>query len=149
VFTIWTGLITPPAQLLYYGFFFALGWFIENNRILLNHFNLHYKTYIGIGIVLSLINAVILNFHFVKSIPELQDIAYRFSVAIQTTCFVFGLVGLFNVLFSEYSNTGRYLATSAFWVYLIHNPVVLATQLLLLDSFVPPVLRFPVVIIVA
>ncbi|HPV56516.1 MAG TPA: hypothetical protein PKW61_05260, partial [Tenuifilaceae bacterium] len=42
-----------------------------------------------------------------------------------------------------------YVADSAYWVYLIHMPFVLITQLLLLNSAVPGILRFPIVVSVA
>jgi glucans biosynthesis protein C len=148
VLTIWTGLITPIPQLLYYGFFFSVGWFIEKHRSLLDHFGRTYKFQLVMAFLLSLANAAILNLHFINGMQPWEGALYRFSLSIQTIFFSFGLIGLFNTVFSASSSAGRYLAMSAFWVYLIHNPIVLTTQVMLVESFVPPVLRFPVVIVV-
>lgn len=149
VLSIWTGLITPVAQLAYYGFFFFVGWRLERSRSLLARFGNHYKTLLALGLGLSLINAYILNVYFVGGIVPVYDVLFRLSVAFQSVALVFGAIGLFQTKFSAPSALSRYLATSAYWVYLVHNPMVLTLQLLLLQSAVPGLLRFPLVIIIA
>jgi glucans biosynthesis protein C len=150
VITIWTGLRPPVSQLLYYGFFFFLGVLIERNRHLLIQSSNYYHFLLGVSLVLGLINFFLLNFYFshVEN-AGFYDLLFRFSLATQTISTVFGLLGYFYLRFPDATDTGIYLSKSAYWVYLVHNPVVLTVQLLLLDSMVPGFLRFPLVIITA
>ncbi len=150
VFTIWTGLRPPLAQLFYYGFFFLMGLYLENNRQRLGAMGNSFLWLIAAGFLLSLVNFTVLNFYLVEDNHQwIIEKLYRFSLGCQSIFIVFGLIGLFYSKFLEPSETGKYLARSSYWVYLIHNPVVLFMQLILLESVVPATLRFPVVLIVS
>ncbi|MDE0188642.1 MAG: acyltransferase family protein, partial [bacterium] len=45
----------------------------------------------------------------------------------------FGLMGLFRVLLPRERRGIRYLSDSAYWVYLVHLPLVVAAQMLVFD----------------
>jgi hypothetical protein len=50
--------------------------------------------------------------------------AQQILIAISTSLFVFGFIALFLVYFHAYSRTLAYLMESAYWVYIIHLPIV-------------------------
>lgn len=147
--TIWVGFFTPVAQLLYYGSFFFVGWLLQEHRRLLASFSSVYVGFLSTGIILSIGNSTLLNLFFTKDVvPTAYLMFFRLGYALQTVLMVVGLIGWFNKVFSAPGNGKRYFADSAYWVYLIHNPIVLTLQLVMLESWVSPVLRFPIVVIV-
>jgi peptidoglycan/LPS O-acetylase OafA/YrhL len=133
---------------LYYCLFFALGFILENHRELFGSFNKVYKPFLLAGSLLSVLTLYMVN-TYGETLPPMSSpiIALKFVFALQTMLLVIGFIGLFNAAFREPSPFWKYIADAAYWVYLIHMPVVLTTQLLLRDSMVPGVLRFPIVII--
>lgn len=145
--SIWTGFVIPIPQFLYYLFFFALGWALENKRELFLSFAHNYKVFIIVGTVL--------NFVVLSSINSVTDNWFATSgwlkvlLAFQTMLLSMGFIGLFTKEFKKPHPFWRYFSDSAYWVYLIHLPIVLTTELLLLNSPVPGILRFPIVILVA
>ena len=147
--SIWPGLFIPPSQFLYYCFFFVLGFILEGHRELFGSFNRVYKPFLLAGSLLSILTLYIVNMYG-EALPPLSSpiILLKFIFALQSMLLVIGFIGLFNAVFREPSPFWKYIADAAYWVYLIHMPVVLTTQLLLRDSVVPGILRFPVVITV-
>jgi glucans biosynthesis protein C len=147
--SIWTGFIIPLPQLLYYLFFFVLGWMLEEKRGLFLSFSDSYKLFLIVGtmlnfLILYLVNSEIVELHSTYFLSGL-----KFLFSIQTMLLTVGFIGLFNGTVKKSKPFWSYIADSAYWVYLIHMPIVLTTQLLLLNSPVPGLLRFPVVILVA
>lgn len=51
------------------------------------------------------------------------------GTALTAWCMIFGLIGLFLRYFSQPSPRQRYLSDSAYWLYLVHPPVLVALQL--------------------
>lgn len=146
--SIWPGWVIPLSQFLYYCLFFTLGFILENHRELFGSFNKIYKPFLLAGSLLSVLTLYMVN-TYGEILPSMSSpiIALKFAFALQTMLLVIGFIGLFNAVFREPSPFWKYIADAAYWVYLIHMPVVLTTQLLLRESMVPGVLRFPIVII--
>lgn len=145
--SIWTGFVIPLPQFLYYLFFFVLGWWLENQRNLFGSFVSAYKPFLFAGIVLNFLVLYLLNFETGLSTSGLMGLKSLFSV--QTMLLVIGSIGLFMATFKTPSFFWSYIADSAYWVYLIHMPIVLIAQLLLVNSSMPGVLKFPIVIFAA
>jgi glucans biosynthesis protein C len=147
--TIWVGMVIPVPQFLYYFFFFSLGFLLEDHRELFVSFNRVYKPFLAAGTVLSFVTVYLVNVYgATAAVTSLPVVLLKFTFALQTVLLVVGFIGMFNAVFREPSAFWKYIADSAYWVYLLHMPVVMATQLLLRGSAVPGVLRFPAVIIV-
>jgi glucan biosynthesis protein C len=146
--SIWAGWFIPVSQFLYYCFFFILGFILEGHRELFGSFNKIYRPFLLAGSLLSVLTLYIVN-TYGETLPPMSSpiIVLKFIFAGQTMLLVIGFIGLFNDVFREPSAFWKYIADAAYWVYLVHMPVVLTTQLLLRDSVVPGILRFPVVII--
>jgi len=146
--SIWTGFIIPIPQFIYYIFFFAVGWVLESRRELFHSVTSSYKTFVIVGILLSFFTVVLINSNTQLSNPN-GVLVLKFLFSFQTMLLAIGLIGLFNRVFNKANPFWLYVADSAYWVYLIHMPFVLITQLLLLNSAVPGILRFPIVVSVA
>jgi glucan biosynthesis protein C len=56
--------------------------------------------------------------------PNMKILAYA-SYCLASACFCFALIGVFLRYLDSPSRTWRYLADTALWVYLIHQPLVL------------------------
>lgn len=147
--TIWTGLKPPVLQVAYFGFFFFSGWVLYQYKSLLPYFERNHALMLLIGLSLSFLHIVALNLWFPSgNSDDAYAMIFKMTFAGQTILLSLGSIGLFNKWFSRPSKSGKYLSEAAYWVYLIHLPLVLLLQLLLLDSGVPDMLRFPVVIVV-
>jgi glucan biosynthesis protein C len=146
--SIWTGFIIPMPQFIYYIFFFLVGWALESRRELFHSVTSSYKTFVILGTLLSFFTVLLINSNTLLSNPN-GVLVLKFLFSFQTMLLAIGLIGLFNRVFNKANPFWLYVADSAYWVYLIHMPFVLITQLLLLNSAVPGILRFPIVASVA
>ena len=70
----------------------------------------------------------------------------KFAGAIQVFFLVFGFIGLFLHKFKTESHLWKYISDASYWVYLVHLGIVTGLQLLFLDSPVPGILKFPLVL---
>ncbi len=145
---IWTGFIIPIPQLLYYGLFFALGWVVFERQNLLHAFSKNAALTISTGLALSFVTVIMLNQGEERLSSATYVAALKFLFGAQTVFFIAGAIGFFNKAFESVNEFWKYIADAAYWVYLIHMPVVMETQLLLRDSDVPGALRFPLVIVI-
>jgi glucans biosynthesis protein C len=144
---IWTGFVIPAPQLLYYGLFFILGWVVFERQSLLAAFSRNAPKAVAVALALSLVTVYLLN-QGQESLSSLKYVwALKFIFGAQTVFFIVGAIGFFNKAFESVNAFWKYIADAAYWVYLIHMPVVMATQLLLRDSEIPGPLRFPIVIV--
>jgi glucans biosynthesis protein C len=143
--SIWTGFIIPIPQFIYYLFFFGIGWVLENRRELFMSITSSYKSFVIVGTLLSILTVILVNSNGILSNPNLV-VGLKFVFSLQTMFLAIGLIGLFNGVFNKANPFWLYVADSAYWVYLVHMPIVLTTQLLLLKSAIPGALRFPLVI---
>jgi len=153
--SIWTGFIIPIPQFLYYALFFFVGWVLENNRDVFASFGKGYRIQIAVGTVLSFfvlyyLNTTIFDLTTKNFLPayDYRVMLLKFVGSFQTLTLVIGLIGWFSIAFSHPNAFWKYIADSAYWIYLIHMPLVMGTQLLLLHTSVPGILRFPIVIVV-
>ncbi len=142
---IWTGLFPQNPQLLYYGFFFLIGWFLHRNVFYLENFNKNFWLYLVLGTGLSVFLLAWLN--NLEGQPTIAVLLFKLLYALQGNLLVFGMIGCFNTIFNKNSSFLRYLSDSAYWVYLIHIPFVVGLQMLLFDSSIPGFLRFWIVCI--
>ena len=146
--TIWTGLKPPIIQVAYFGFFFFSGWMLYQYNSVLTYLDQNFKALLLIGLSLSFLHVVVFNKWYPSGTSDDPSaMIFKFTFAAQTITLSLGCIGLFNKWFGQPSKTGKYLSEAAYWVYLVHLPLVLFLQLVLLDSVVPDVLRFPVVVL--
>lgn len=136
---VYTGVKPSLLYLLYYGLFYYSGWILQMNKSSIVSLTKNCTWLFVLGIALSFIHIV-----FFKS----SATGFLLS-ATETIILVTSITGLFIKYFQKENKTWRYFSDAAYWVYLIHLPVVAATQIILFNSFVPPLLRLPIVLITA
>ena len=61
----------------------------------------------------------------------------------------FGFIGFFRFFFSGENKLVRYVSDSSYWLYLAHQPLIVATQIILSDWDIPIIIKFPLLCAVA
>lgn len=146
--------ITPPAltpdkiypQLWsfgYYGIYFALGWLFFSNKHLLDGLEPHWAVLLALSIALFAVA-----FSLYPDTVSFEQALHpdRFSVEPVrqlTLALLHGFVSAYMVFvcliigkkfFTLHNRFFRYLADAAYWIYLIHPPIIVFIQVLLLDK---------------
>ncbi|MCE2527010.1 MAG: acyltransferase family protein [Actinomycetia bacterium] len=125
-------LLPLPHVLLYYATFFTFGALMygrkhRDDRLVVDTIGRPWWLILGVSFFLVL--PVGLHFTFV-------DLQWPVASALQVLYawgMCFGLMGLFRVVLSGERRGVRYLSDSAYWVYLIHLPLVVAAQIMVRD----------------
>jgi hypothetical protein len=128
------GLLPQPHILLYYGIFFAVGTlYFESNDT---------EARLGsrYGFLLLVSNLVLLPIGLatMQSHPLISgviQVAFAWSMT-------FGLIGLLNRYLKHENRTLRYLADSAYWLYIAHHPLVALIQSLMRPWDLPALLKW-------
>lgn len=118
-----------PTYILYGGIF-AFGWILHRQTNLIAEFA-KLTPARAILTVTSIIAAVLLADFEIKPTHEYYSIAktgYIVAYATMMWTLVFGSIGVFKELFSKQIPVIRYVADSAYWLYLIHLPIVIWLQ---------------------
>lgn len=146
--------ITPPAltpdkiypQLWsfgYYGIYFALGWLFFSNRYLLDGLERYWVLLLALSIALFTIV-----FSLYPDTVSFEQVLHPDKFPVEpvrhgTLAVLQGFVSVYMVFvcliigkkyFNLHNTFFRYLADSAYWIYLIHPPIVFYIQVLLLDK---------------
>ncbi len=114
--------IPHPLHLLYHGLYFGLGWVLYRQRaVLLESWSRFAWRYTLAGAVAFIVTLLLLRVvaqggHPV--VPFNVAIAYVYGVA--GLCWSVALVGLFLRFLPRQNRVMRYLADSAYWVFLVH-----------------------------
>jgi len=135
---VYTGIKPNLLYILYYGFFYVLGWLLQINLKGFTSLDKYSWALIAGGTILS-----IFTFYFSFSFFPLVI----FLSALQTVLLVIGLACFFVTYFKSESRIWKYFSDSAYWVYLVHLFFVVSFQVLFINSSVPPVIRLPLVLI--
>jgi glucan biosynthesis protein C len=140
------GLHPEPGFLCYYGFFFLIGWFLHRNTDLLSRLTLRRTMLFSI---LSVFVLILMLAAFAASEAgasashrSLGEILSSTLYALLASLMILAMLGGACHLFRCERPAIRYLADSAYWVYLIHLPLVRALQIVWRDGPVPGPLRY-------
>jgi len=141
--------VPSPFQFLYYGVFFAVGVRLYRFRDDLDRFAPRSGIYLAASLLL-----------FVYAEPLLQQqrqgatlapfarLLLPVALALFAWLSVFGFLGLFLSVFTRPHARLRYLSDAAYWVYLVHLPIVAGLQIALVPLPLPGLLKFAVVVAV-
>ena len=133
------------SYILFYGYFFGLGWLLEKRPDAFAVLIKNRALFICIGTVVSLF----LFYAEWNSEIYRQTIWWhlaKFAACFQVTILSLGFIGFFLHYFKAESYFWRYVSDASYWVYLTHLGLVVWLQLLFLDSNIPGVFRFPLVL---
>lgn len=76
-------------------------------------------------------------------------LVYSLGYALMTWLLVLGTLGIFQALCQGHSAAWRYVADSAYWIYLAHLPLVAALQVWMAAWPLPGALKFPLLLAIA
>lgn len=144
----------PPLHLLaYYGLFYGFGWWLWSERDLLERGTDRWGVYLvaGFGAVLPGLTLVLMpTFRGVTGEQRVVlDLVGRSGYALLTWLLVLGFMGLFLRRAERPNAVVRYLADSAYWVYLVHLPLVVLLNIVVSQWPAPAVVKFGGVLVVA
>ena len=146
----YTGIKPNVAQFAYYGLFFGIGYWIHRRSYLIEKISRYAIPYLLIG---SLLVFPLTYLYAAAHDPsQANDNTYPLLVrvvgACQTVLLVGGVLGGFIRFFTRENRTLRYVSDAAYWLYLIHLPIVAWLQILLLSTSIPGVFRFWIILTV-
>jgi len=121
-----------PTTLLY-GFMFSLGWFLHRREELLAEFTKRWRLHLVVGLIV-IFPSVMVNRWMVEwglgDFTLIRRAAYSVFYALMMWSWIFGMIGLFLHHCAAEKPAWRYLADSSYWVYIIHLPIVVLSQML-------------------
>lgn len=143
----YTGIRPDLTQFIYYGLFFWIGYWIHHRSDLIEKISRSAVLYLIIGtlLVVPLIYLYTeLQYNLLAREPYV--LLTRVIGGCQTVFLVRGVLGGFIRFFSRESQVLRYISDATYWLYLIHLPVVVWLQVLLLHTSIYGMLRLWIVV---
>ncbi|MGK2931770.1 MAG: acyltransferase family protein [Solirubrobacterales bacterium] len=136
-----SSLVPLPAAAAYYGIFFLFGWMLFRSRDLLPSVESNPWLKLAVAVPAALLAYALFSREVLvpEQMPVKLTILVVSGIAVWST--IFAVWGFFAKFLSEARPWVRYLADASYWIYLIHIPILVAVQLGLADSGVPPLLR--------
>ncbi|NOU52066.1 acyltransferase family protein [Pseudoalteromonas sp. JBTF-M23] len=119
-------LIPNPLQLLHYIPYFCFGFMAYKfRRLWLNHYQRCWGRYTLLGCVMMLATLVVIEPLLTGSGSQIDNFVVAYCYGLWGWCWSFALFGFFKRWLSGYQSWLRYLSDSAYWVYIVHLPIVL------------------------
>ena len=148
-----TGLIPLPGVLLHYALFFMMGALLFEVPDAMRGFSRRWGLALvgaivlfpfaaGFALELPWSHAIVTNAGAHRVVAWTSQALYAWIASI-------ALLGIFARFFGTERPSMRYLADSAYWLYLAHLPLVVAGQALLRNVAWPPVVKFAVLTLVS
>lgn len=137
--------------LLLYGGIFSLGWWLFHHAALLDVFASRWRSTLILGIATSfgagaLVALRVGGGEWAAQHPATLRWASSFGTSLTMMLSVTGWTGGFVRWFAQPSPAIRYVADASYWIYIVHLPVVVALQVLLVRLAWPSWLQLPLVI---
>lgn len=119
-----------------YGLFFAFGWMLQRHVDLLAVFGRRWKAFLPLSLVVALVAIAGVGLRLSGSPWALDNADHlrwgtAFGTGMTMSLAVLGWLGLFVTVFGRPRAWVRYLADSAYWIYIVHLPLVVALQIAL------------------
>ncbi len=142
-------LAPSPHMLLYYGVFFVAGSLLHRERARLEALRQGWRWQLAIAVALVLPAMMLLARASRGGLTFWLDLSGRSLSAVLTCLLLFGVVGLFVERFREDSAVQRYLADAAYFVYLMHFPLIALLGVAMAQTSWPAPLKFAAVLLIA
>lgn len=143
-----TGIIPGPIYLLFFGFFFLLGWIVNKNST--SFFNRVTQLSWWLLVSGTALSVLVFYLDYHNSGPEETGRIMRFGIkllaATQILLLVFGSIGFFLRYCRSESKLWKYISDASYWMYLIHLMIVAGLQVLLLRFEWPGVVKFSLIL---
>ena len=135
-------------NLILYGYLFGLGWIFHIRMDIFTLLVRKFQALLFSGIVISLF-IFYSEWQIDYSYSKALHLILKALAGCQMVFLTFGFMGFFLSYFKTENRFWRYVSDASYWIYLLHLGIVISMQLILLNSPVPGILRFPLVFIVA
>ena len=131
-------LVPLPVPFAYYGVFFVFGWMLWRSRDLLTAVEGRPISRLVVAVPSALLAFAL--YARLITLPERLPIALTilFVSGVAAWATIFAVWGLFARYLPEARPWVRYLADASYWIYLVHLPVLVAFQLSLARTDMPP-----------
>lgn len=145
-FHVDTGILPHVAYLLFYAVFFVHGWLINKNPIAFTWISKRFWLFIGLGISLCTVLFFLEGTDYLDSGTNLLFI--KLIAAAQINFLVYGVIGFFLRFCHSENGFWRYISDASYWMYLIHLGLIAGLQVYFMNTALPGILRFLLVLII-
>jgi glucan biosynthesis protein C len=143
--------IQPLDKILFYLFFFLIGWVLYRNAFLFDRVRRSVTTNLLVGSVALILLLWVRYWLFVHKEEQLIMLGILGNIAVPVAA-VFLSLGLFGFFTHEKfkpSATFDYLVRASYWIYLIHLPIILYLQVIMTGWPIPAFIKYVFIIAVA
>lgn len=132
------GLTPNTLQLMHYVPYFLYGFLLYKYRNLwLNHYQRCWGRYTVAGFVMMMLTMIVVEPLLKSPGTQVDNFAVALCYGLWGWFWSFALFGFFKQFSSRYIIWLRYLSESAYWVYIVHVPIVLLISFLMYDYQYP------------
>ncbi|WP_186948528.1 acyltransferase family protein [Undibacterium hunanense] len=133
----WFGVPTPDQSLypgraawVSFGMAFGLGWLLWSEQSVFNGWKKRWTWHLLMAFSLTSYCLLLAGMvpRLMPAPHDLNKLLYAFLYAAAAWHFCFGLTGLGLCYLTQYKPVLRYIADASYWIYLMHLPLVMATQ---------------------
>lgn len=129
-----------------FGLYFLFGWLCYCIKDELSRFEKGTWTYLIVATLLFVLRWKLLqDYHAPNVAVDMKATIGTELMVLHAFCiwfFVYGLIGFFVQYSNKASKMSRYISDGSYWIYLIHMPIVIMLQTLLLRYNVPSGIKF-------
>jgi peptidoglycan/LPS O-acetylase OafA/YrhL len=140
------------AQLVYQGYFFAVGIYLFRLHWDMDAIKQYAWIYLGFALIAFVLLAVVCvklgGFNEINEVAGTDRAAFAAAVALFCWFMIWGMTGLGLTILAKPRAVVRWLSDSAYWVYLVHLPLVALLMILLKDWSVGPWVKFVLIVAV-
>ena len=136
-----TSFVPDGGTFSFYLFFYLVGWVLFKSKHLLSSFMKH-------DWLFTLVGLAILTAYFLVDKTDLANPLQALIKSLTCWLFIFGFTGLFLRYFSNHSPFMRYVSDSAYWVYLLHQPITVFIPGLISGLALSAFFKFTIVVTV-
>ncbi|MFN3837442.1 MAG: acyltransferase family protein [Brevundimonas sp.] len=143
------GLVPNPAALVGFGLAFGFGALLDRRRDLLARIAKGWAVYLGLAVVAGVAALMLAGGPDPVLTPMIDPATKALTAAafgVATYASAFAMMGLALRFFSGHSAVRRYVADAAYWIYIVHLPLVMAAQVLVQDWTLPWALKLVMVV---
>jgi peptidoglycan/LPS O-acetylase OafA/YrhL len=155
---MWFGVATPDGSLIpnlqaaaQYFTAFGFGWLLHRQPGLINSWTRRWplNLTLAIGLTAACLAMVGAAPYLGVAQPGLKTVAYAIAYATAMWSWTFAVIGLALKFMSGESPVRRYIADSSYWLYLIHLPLVMALQAMVVRLDLPAEAKIVIVLGIA
>ncbi len=133
-----------------YGWYFVVGWVINARRDLLDRFAAHWRLFVVVGVLVSLVTVVGVATRYAPgpwatANADLLRWMTSFGTSLTMAASVLGWIGAFVARLNRPSRVFRFMADASYWVYVAHLPLMVALQVWWSGSGLPWWVQMPLV----